>query len=108
MTVIGGILLFVAGFVIGAGLIILHNYEVRKAVNAVRAQKNTEYAKLRREYKRMQEEADIMQQASDCADAYRKGRTDGRAHPMSGAERFARTFEGKNARFVDTTRRERI
>lgn len=106
MSVIVGILLYVAGVVTGAGALYLHWLAVRRAVAAIRQQKNAELAKLRSAYTRLQEDAGIMQQASDCADAYRKGKTAGRADPLTSAERFARTFEGRNARFVDTTRRE--
>ena len=47
-----------------------------------------------------------MQQASDCADAFRRGKSVGRAHPMSDAEQFARTFEGRRVKFVEGTRKE--
>lgn len=104
MSVIGGVLLYTAGLVTGAGAIILHQREVRRAVTAVRQQKNTEIAKLRTAYERLQEDAGVMQQASDCADAYRKGRSDGRLHPMSDAERFAHTLEGRRVHYVDTTK----
>lgn len=106
MSVIGGILLFTAGVVIGAGAVTFHNMEVKRAVKVVEARKNGEIAKLRSAYSRLQEDAGILQQASDCADAFRRGKSVGRAHPMSDAEQFARTFEGKRARFVDNTRKE--
>lgn len=106
MSVIGGILLYVAGVVTGAGVLELHQRAVRKAVAAVRQQKNTEIARLRTAYTRLQEDAGIMQQASDCADAFRRGKSVGRAHPMSDAEQFARTFEGRRVKFVEGTRKE--
>ncbi len=106
MSVIGGILLFTAGVVIGAGALTLHNMEVKRAVQTVEAKKNGEIAKLRSAYSRLQEDAGIMQQASDCADAFRRGKSVGRAHPMSDAEQFARTFEGRRVKFVEGTRKE--
>lgn len=106
MSVIGGILLFAAGIATGSGVLALHDWAVKRAVNAVRAQKNAEIAKWKNAYERLQEDAGIMQQASDCADAFRRGKTVGRADPMTGAERFARTFEGRNVRFVDTSKKE--
>ena len=106
MSVLWGILLFVAGIITGAGAIILHDNEVNRAVRAVQVRKNAEIQKLRTEYARLQEDAGILQQASDCADAFRRGKTVGRSHPMTDAEQFARTFEGKRAKFVDMTRKE--
>lgn len=106
MSVIGGILLYAAGIATGAGMLMLHHWDVRRSVNAVRSQKNAEIAKWKSAYERLQEDAGIMQQASDCADAFRRGKTVGRADPMTGAERFARTFEGRNVRFVDTSKKE--
>lgn len=107
MSVIGGVLLFTAGLVVGAGTLTLHNWDVRRAVQRVEGKKNAEISKLRSAYTRLQEDAGIMQQASDCADAFRRGRTAGRADPMTRAERFAQTFEGKSVKFVDTSRREK-
>lgn len=106
MSVIGGILLFAAGIATGSGVLALHDWAVKRAVNAVRAQKNAEIAKWKNAYERLQEDAGIMQQASDCADALRRGKTVGREHPLSDAERFARTFEGKRVRFVENGRKE--
>ena len=106
MSVFGGILLFVAGTAAGAGGTILHYRCVRRAVHAVTTRKNAEIAKLRSAYEQLQDEASINQQARDCSDAFRYGKTLGRAAPMSNAERFARTFEGRSAKFVDTTRRD--
>ena len=106
MSVIGGILLFAAGVIVGAGALTLHNMAVKRAVYSVIAKKNSEIARLRNACSRLRENAGIMQQASDCADAFRRGRSEGRAHPMSDAERFARTFEGRRARFADGAGRE--
>ena len=47
MSVIGGILLFTAGVLMGAGAVIVHNMEVQRAVRAVEAKKNSEISKLR-------------------------------------------------------------
>jgi len=106
MSVFGGILLYAAGIATGAGVLALHHWDVRRAVNAVRTQKNTEIARWKNAYERLQEDAGIMQQASDCADAFRRGKTAGREHPLSDAERFARTFEGKRVRFVESTKKD--
>ena len=106
MSVIGGILLFTAGVLMGAGAVIVHNMEVQRAVRAVEAKKNSEISKLRSAYSQLQEETGIMQQASDCADVFRRGKSVGWAHPMSDAEQFARTFEGRRVKFVEGTRKE--
>lgn len=104
MNVIGGILLYVAGMATGITALAMHQKEVRRAVVAVEKRKDAEIAKLRTANMRLQEDAGILQQASDCADAFRRGKSAGRANPMTDAERFARTFDGKNVRFVNTTK----
>lgn len=107
MSVFGGILLFTAGVLMGAGAVIIHNMMVQKAVRAVEAKKNSEISKLRTAYSQLQEETGIQRQLSDCADAYRRGKSAGaRPRQISDAEQFARTFEGKRVRFVDNTRKE--
>ena len=45
MSVLWGILLFVAGIITGAGAIILHDHEVSRAVRAVQVRKNAEIQK---------------------------------------------------------------
>lgn len=107
MSVIGGILLFAAGLVTGAGTLTLHNREVQRAVRVVEARKNSEIAKLRSAYTQLQEDADIRERAGDCADAFRRGKREGRSRPpLSDAEQFARTFEGRRVRFVDNGKKE--
>lgn len=100
MNTFVGILLFVAGIAIGTGMLTLHNRAVKRAVESVTAKKNAEISKLRLAYTELQENAGIMQHASDCADAFKRGKTVGRQHPMSDAERFAQTFEGRRAQFA--------
>lgn len=101
MSVIGGILLFAAGVIAGAGGLALHNMDVRRSVQRVERRKDAELARLRTAYDRLQEETGMMRQASDCADAFRRGKSAGRAQPMSDAERFARTFEGRRVKFAN-------
>lgn len=100
-----GGLWYALGVLTGGGLVATHMWLVSRAVRTVRARKDAEIAKLRTACERLQDDAGMMQRASDCADAYRKGKTEGRAHPMSDGEKFARTFEGKRVTFVDTTKR---
>ena len=102
MSIIGGISLFMAGAAIGGGSDFLYHRGVKRAVDAVEARKNAEITKLRGAYRRLQEEYGIRQQASDCADAFRRGKS--AAHRLSGAEQFAQTFEGRNVRFINTTK----
>lgn len=104
MNVIGGILLFVAGVIVGAGGLTLHNMDVDRSVRLVERRKDAEISRLRTAYDRLQEETGMMRQASDCADAFRRGKSVGRAQPMSDAERFARTFEGRRVKFANSGR----
>jgi len=83
-----GTLLYIAGVLTGAGVMILHNREVVKAVNAERAK-----------YQKRIQDLETERRTTDCADAYRRGRNDGRYSPATAAERFAKTFEDKRAQF---------
>lgn len=83
-----GVLIYIAGVVTGAGLMILHNREVIKAVNAERAK-----------YQNRLRELETERMTANCADAYRRGKNDGRYSPATAAERFAKTFEGRRAQF---------
>ena len=83
-----GTLLYVAGVLTGAGLMILHYREVVKAVNVERAK-----------YQNRLRELETERMTADCADAYRRGRNDGRYSPATAAERFAKTFEDRRVQF---------
>lgn len=83
-----GVVIYVAGVLTGAGLIVLHYREVAKAVNAERAK-----------YQNRLKELETERMTADCADAYRRGRNDGKYSPATAAERFAKTFEDRRAQF---------
>lgn len=82
------VIIYVAGLLTGAGLIMLHYREVTKAVNA-------EKTKLLRRIQELETE----RRTADCADAYRRGKNDGRYSPATAAERFAKTFENRRVQF---------
>lgn len=82
------IALFVAGALTGAGLMLLHYCGVIKAVDAERAK-----------YQNRLKELEIERRTADCADAYRRGKNDGRFSPATNAERFAKTFEDRRVHF---------
>ena len=105
MNEINVILPFAIGLILGAGTLAWHHWCVRREVDIVRTQKDKQIAKLQAAYNELQETAGIFQQASDCADAFRRGKSAGRADPMTQAERFAQTFEGKKVKFIDTSKR---
>jgi hypothetical protein len=88
-------LIFFAGVLTGAALMIANRLSVQKAVDAERARAEH----LRSENRKMQEELMTINHASDCRDAYRRGRREGREDPVSNAERFARNFEGRRVQF---------
>ena len=81
-------ILYVAGVLTGAGLMILHDYELRKAVNAERTK-----------YQKRIQELETERRTTDCADAYRRGKIEGKYSPATKAEQFAKTFEDKRVQF---------
>lgn len=83
-----GTLLYIAGVLTGAGVMILHNREVVKAVNAERAK-----------YQKRLQDLETERRAADCADAFRRGVQKGRFSPATDAERFAKTFEDRRVEF---------
>ena len=87
---------FMIGLVVGAaggvGVMFWHTKGIENAVGKLRNAKNTEIRRLR-------EENSQLQQAHDCADAFRRGKEIGRNDPTTRAERFAKTFEGRNVQF---------
>lgn len=85
-----GVVIYVAGVLTGAGLMVLHYREVTKAVNAERAK-----------YQSRLRELETERRTADCADAYRRGRNDGRYSPATAAERFAKTFENRRVQFKE-------
>lgn len=83
-----GVVIYVAGVLTGAGLMLLHHREVAKAVNAERAK-----------YQNRLKELEAERRTADCADAYRRGKNDGKYSPATAAERFAKTFENRRVQF---------
>ena len=83
-----GVVLYIAGVLTGAGLMVLHYREVARAVNAERYK-----------YQGRLRELETERRTADCADAYRRGKKDGKYSPATAAEQFARTFEGKRVQF---------
>jgi hypothetical protein len=83
-----GTLLYIAGVLTGAGLVILHDFELRKAVNAERSK-----------YQKRLQDLETERRTADCADAYRRGKIEGKYSPATAAEKFAKTFEDKRAQF---------
>lgn len=83
-----GVVIYVVGVLTGAGLMVLHYREVAKAVNAERAK-----------YQSRLRELETERRTADCADAYRRGRNDGKYSPATAAERFAKTFEDRRVQF---------
>lgn len=83
-----GVVVYVAGVLTGAGLMVLHYREVVKAVNAERAK-----------YQSRLRELETERMTANCADAYRRGRNDGKYSPATAAERFAKTFEDRRVQF---------
>jgi hypothetical protein len=83
-----GTLIYIAGVLTGAGIMMLHNREVTKAINAERMK-----------YQGRLRELETERRTADCADAYRRGKNDGKNSPATAAERFAKTFEDRRVQF---------
>lgn len=88
-------LIYAAGVVTGFALMIANRWSVKKAVEHERSRSDA----LREENRRMRDELMSFTHASDCRDAYHRGRQDGRDDPMNQAERFARQWEGRRVTF---------
>lgn len=88
-------LIYAAGVLTGVALMIANRYSVRKAVENERSRSD----QLREENRRMRDELMNFTHASDCRDAYRRGRQEGREDPVTKAEQFARQFEGRRVEF---------
>lgn len=88
-------LIYAAGVLTGIALMAYNRHSVQKAVDNERARSE----QLRRENQMLREDLASLNRASDCRDAYRRGRQEGREDPVSNAERFARNFEGRKVEF---------
>lgn len=88
-------LIYAAGVLTGAALMAANRWSIKKAVEIERSRGE----EIRRENHRMRDELMNLTHASDCRDAYRRGRQEGREDPMTNAERFARNFEGRKVQF---------
>lgn len=88
-------LIYAAGVLTGAALMIANRWSVKKAVEHERGRSDA----LREENRKMRDELMNLYHASDCRDAYHRGRQAGREDPVSNAERFARNFEGRKVEF---------
>lgn len=95
---------FALGAAVGAGVVLLITRCVKVAVDKERSRADG----LREENIRLRTENHNLISARDCADAYRKGKREGRADPMDQAERFARNFEKRRVRFVDVGERKAV
>lgn len=84
------IALYMAGVLTGAGIMVLHHREVDRAVNAERIK-----------YQSRLRELETERMTADCADAYRRGKNDGKYNPVTAAERFAKTFENRRVQFKE-------
>lgn len=86
---------FVFGAAVGAGVVLLITRCVKVAVERERTRADG----LREENMRLRAENNSLISARDCADAYRKGKREGREDPVTRAERFAQTFGNRRVQF---------
>ena len=88
-------LAYAAGVLTGAALMAANRWSIKKAVETERGRSE----EIRKENCRMRDELMSLTHASDCRDAYRRGKREGREDPVTQAERFARNFEGRKVEF---------
>ena len=93
MSIIGGILIFVAGVVSGGSLVAYNQYSIHSATSG-----------LRKENERLRESAWTDKLESETSKAYAKGVKDGRKVPLSDVERFADTLNEGGYEFRMTRR----
>lgn len=99
----GYIAAYVAGIFTGAALIYANKRSVQAALANQRKRYDTDMQRMIRENASLRQEVDSLTRSHDCADAYRRGKRDGRNDPVSNAERFAQIFESRqgNIQFRD-------
>ena len=83
MSVIGGVLLFSAGVVVGGGAVAYN----KACIRSVERRTAKERDGLRKEVYEVKFR-------SECDRAYREGYAEGRKNPLSDVERLAQTFDG--------------
>lgn len=88
-------LIYAAGVLTGVALMIANRYSVQKAVSEERKCSEA----LRSENRRMRDELMSFNHASDCRDAYQRGKQEGRADPVTRAEQFGHTWENRRVQF---------
>ena len=82
MSVVGSVLLFSAGVIVGGGAVVYNKACVR------RAEQRTE-----KERDGLRREVYEVKFRSECDRAYREGYAEGRKNPLSDIERLAQTFD---------------
>lgn len=102
----GYIATYLAGIFTGAALIYANKRSVQTALANQRKRHEADMQRMIRENANLRQEIDSMTRSHDCADAYRRGKRDGRNDPATNAERFAKTFEGRqgSVQFRDCSR----
>lgn len=88
MSIIGGIMLFLAGVATGSGAVILYWHGIRKHT-----------AGLRRENSDLKANAWRDRMEYETGKAYRRGYSAGRRNPLSDVERFADTLANRHIDF---------
>ena len=91
----GYIAAYVAGIFTGAALIYANKRSVQAALTNQRKRQDADMQRMMRENASLRQEVDSLTRSHDCADAYRRGKRDGRNDPVSNAEKFAKNFEGR-------------
>lgn len=96
MSVIGGILLFVAGITVGGSAVAYNHYSVQRVTTS-----------LRKENEHLKESSWRDKMDFETSKAYGKGYRDGRRNPLTDVERFADTLEEGGFDFKMTRRAKR-
>lgn len=102
----GYIVTYLGGIITGVSLLYANKRSVQTALNTQQRRHDQEIRRLSTDNYALRQELDTVTRNRDCADAYRRGRHDGRNEPVADAERFAQNFDGHRGtvEFRNTTR----
>ena len=99
------VLCYFAGIMTGVIIMAVEHGRTRQAVEEERKRNSERIKALRTENQSLREERDAYERSNECAGAYRRGKESGKITDVDeDAYKFAKTFNGHSAKFVDRTK----